>query len=184
MAGLAEVERTLLQVSAQERDRASLRNILAPANWLVTVESTWQEAMELLRKKPVAVVIADAEREAANWRRLLADSSELPQAPCVIISSRLADERLWAEVLNLGAYDLLCTPFVAEEVQRVTLLAFQFWQRERELTRKQSTSAAAAGRYHTTTPPEKVERAGARGPFRVSSAPPTPDLLAPSADRR
>jgi len=41
-----------------------------------------------------------------------------------IVSSRLADERLWAEVLNLGAFDLLLgSPFVAEEVVRVTQCA-------------------------------------------------------------
>jgi len=35
------------------------------------------------------------------------------------VVSRLADERLWAEALNPGAYDMLLTPFEAEEVFRV-----------------------------------------------------------------
>jgi hypothetical protein len=40
------------------------------------------------------------------------------------VSSRLDDERLWAEVLNLGAFDLLLgSPFVQEEVLRVVQCA-------------------------------------------------------------
>jgi hypothetical protein len=37
----------------------------------------------------------------------------------MIVTSRLADERLWAEVLNLGGYHLLAKPFDASEVVRV-----------------------------------------------------------------
>ena len=41
--------------------------------------------------------------------------------PNLIVSSPRADERLWAEVLNLGAFDLLMgAPFEPEEVLRVT----------------------------------------------------------------
>jgi DNA-binding response OmpR family regulator len=35
----------------------------------------------------------------------------------LIVCSRLADERLWAEVLNLGGYDVLAIPFHAGEVE-------------------------------------------------------------------
>lgn len=46
--------------------------------------------------------------------------------------SRLADESLWAEVLNLGGYDVLPTPLVEDEVTRVVWLAWQNWNNERE----------------------------------------------------
>ena len=36
-----------------------------------------------------------------------------------IVTSRLADDALWAEVLNVGGYDLLLKPFRAEEVIRM-----------------------------------------------------------------
>jgi hypothetical protein len=39
------------------------------------------------------------------------------------VSSRVADDRLWAEVLNLGGYDLLTNPFAPAEVSRVVDLA-------------------------------------------------------------
>jgi len=39
--------------------------------------------------------------------------------PLLIVASRLADERLWAEVLNLGGYDVLLKPFEPAELRRV-----------------------------------------------------------------
>jgi DNA-binding response OmpR family regulator len=47
--------------------------------------------------------------------------------PLFIISSRLADERLWAEALNLGAYDVLAKPFDAREVLHAFSRALRHW---------------------------------------------------------
>jgi hypothetical protein len=44
------------------------------------------------------------------------------------VFSRLADESLWAQVLNLGGFDVLMTPFEAEEVLRVTFAAWSHWK--------------------------------------------------------
>jgi DNA-binding NtrC family response regulator len=49
----------------------------------------------------------------------------------LIVTSRLADDRLWAEALNLGAYDVIAKPFDASEVVRIAGLACAHWnQRE------------------------------------------------------
>jgi hypothetical protein len=53
--------------------------------------------------------------------------ASLSAPPKLIVSSRLADHRLWAEVLNLGGFDLLMTPFENEEVLRVTRAARNNW---------------------------------------------------------
>jgi FixJ family two-component response regulator len=37
----------------------------------------------------------------------------------VVVSARLADERLWSEVLWRGAYDVIVEPYEAEEVRRI-----------------------------------------------------------------
>ena len=58
--------------------------------------------------------------------------------PQLIVADRLADDALWAEVLNLGGYDLLMTPFEPEEVWRVVSMAWDF--REREVERAVSSS--------------------------------------------
>ena len=46
----------------------------------------------------------------------------------MIVADRLADERLWAEVLSLGAYDLVPKPFETKEILRVLSTA---WRRGR-----------------------------------------------------
>jgi DNA-binding response OmpR family regulator len=69
------------------------------------------------------VIICDQVLADGDWRDLLRDLQKGQQAPPVIVSSRLADDRLWAEVLNLGGYDLLTKPFHAAEVSRVVRMA-------------------------------------------------------------
>ena len=52
----------------------------------------------------------------------------LPDPPFLIVASRLADERLWAEALNLGAYDVLAKPFDSTEVTRIVGMAWLRWK--------------------------------------------------------
>jgi DNA-binding NtrC family response regulator len=67
------------------------------------------------------LVICDHRLPDGGWKSVLAALDSMEDRPVLIVSSRLADERLWAEVLNLGAFDLLLgSPFVPEEVLRVT----------------------------------------------------------------
>jgi DNA-binding response OmpR family regulator len=51
-----------------------------------------------------------------SWRP--ATILEWPNAPSLIVSSRLADEHLCAEALNLGAFDVLAKPFNKMDVIR------------------------------------------------------------------
>jgi DNA-binding NtrC family response regulator len=69
------------------------------------------------------VVISDQRLADGDWRDLLSDLQKEREGLPLIVSSRLADDRLWAEVLNLGGYDLLMKPFSATEVARVVRMA-------------------------------------------------------------
>lgn len=53
-----------------------------------------------------------------DWRQVLAQLETLQSEPVLIVASHLADEDVWAEVLNLGTYEVLLKPFRAEEVAR------------------------------------------------------------------
>jgi hypothetical protein len=75
------------------------------------------------------VVICDDESTQGEWQALLADLADFPSPPALIVCSRLADERLWAKVLNLGGYDLLPKPFDAAEVLQVCFQAWKSWER-------------------------------------------------------
>jgi len=66
------------------------------------------------------VVLCESE---LSWKTILATCESLPKCPRLLVVSRCADERLWAEVLNLGGYDVLLKPFEPMEVTRVVAAA-------------------------------------------------------------
>jgi len=74
---------------------------------------------------------------------VLAETLKLPDPPLLIVASRLADEYLWAEALNPGAYDVLAKPFDAEEVIRVLRSAW-FHKGMRPENRNQTVMKMAA----------------------------------------
>ena len=62
------------------------------------------------------------------WNWLLRQAFErLACSPRLIVTSRLADEYLWVEVLNRGGYDVLTKPLDKREVARVVNSARQRW---------------------------------------------------------
>jgi hypothetical protein len=50
---------------------------------------------------------------------VLQDLQRREHPPQLVVTSRLADDALWSEVLNRGGYDVLPEPFEHEEVERV-----------------------------------------------------------------
>ena len=81
------------------------------------------EARPFVRQFFPWVVVCDEILADGDWRDILGDLQSGPHDPPLIVVSRLADDRLWSEVLNLGGYDLLVKPFVASEVTRVVRMA-------------------------------------------------------------
>ena len=124
---------SLLLVSAQPSDHHSLAGILAHSNWNLKIRTTCADGLTLLRDSCLPVVICDDESTRGHWRSLLASLADLPAPPLLIVSSRLPDERLWGEVLNLGGYDVLPTPFNAAEVLQICYQAWKFRERESEM---------------------------------------------------
>jgi FixJ family two-component response regulator len=88
------------------------------------------------------VVICESHLPDAQWGQVLSELSGMPDAPVLIVTSPVADDALWAEVLSLGGYDLLMKPFDATEVFRVVSLAWLSWRNKRERERVQAVTAA------------------------------------------
>ena len=63
-----------------------------------------------------------------SWRDVLQAVQVLGTPPALIVTSRLADNRLWAEVLNLGGYDVLGQPLRAQEVMWAVQGAHRQWR--------------------------------------------------------
>ncbi len=120
---------TILFVGIAKSDGLSLDRIFLDSNWQSHRASNCQEGLGFLDQHYVPVVLADPELPDGSWRELLNGMAGLSAPPNLIVSSRLADDRLWAEVLNLGGYDVLVTPFESMEVLRVTIAARDDWRR-------------------------------------------------------
>jgi len=107
---------TVLLVSPFEEDQRCLDQIFTGSNWKARPVCTCQEALVLLRRNAAAVVICERDLPDGNWRDILDATASLARPPSLIVTSRLADECLWAEVLNLGGWDVLAKPLHGKDV--------------------------------------------------------------------
>jgi DNA-binding NtrC family response regulator len=131
--------RTVLIALNSREESAALQGILEGDNWALHFARAFRETEAALRDAAFGIVICSQRfQDGHGWKDVLKGVQELPAPPQLIVADRLADERLWAEVLNLGGYDLLMTPFNAEEVRQVVPMAWEIW--ERELERAGSTA--------------------------------------------
>ena len=89
-----------------------------------------EKVRALLKKEKGITVVLCCEKDlldGTTWREVLEHALTTEFRPSVIVCSRLADERLWAEALNLGAYDVLRSePLVHDELVRVIGSAHRF----------------------------------------------------------
>lgn len=115
----ADSRSSLMAVLPTPEDRTALQRIIGACKWEVQWTGTCKEAIDEFRRKAPVIVICDVDLADGDWRQLWDILAREPKPPMFIVTSRLADDALWAEVLNVGGYDLLLKPFRAEEVIRI-----------------------------------------------------------------
>ena len=128
-----------LVVGTADPDQAKLEAIFRGCGCKLRYARTRQEAREILESNPVGVVVAESDVEEGGWREMLDDLQQRPDPPLLVVTARLADESLWAEALNMGAYDVLAKPLDAEEVARVIGAALRHFENERPQTKPQTS---------------------------------------------
>jgi len=69
--------------------------------------------MRTLKHQSFGVVVCQSQLPDSSWEQVLSYLADLP--PFIVIS-RLADERLWAAVLNKCGFDVLAKPLARAEV--------------------------------------------------------------------
>lgn len=138
---------TVLSIGPRDEHQVRLENVLGTIGGLRTVVSSRSlcAALPLLQKGGIPVVLCDRDDNPVVWKQLLEHFSTLKEPPFLIVTSRLADDRLWSEVLNLGAYDVLAKPFDVAEVTRVLTSARLRWEE-----RYRAPSAVRCGGATTT----------------------------------
>jgi DNA-binding response OmpR family regulator len=137
---------TVLAISPFDEDHVFLRHLFSHSNWQIHQARSCGEALAVLHDHAIPVVLCECEMPDGSWKDTLADLAELPEAPLLIVTSRLADDNLWAEVLNLGGYDVLMKPFDRLEVLRVISLAWLHWKQQHErATYSEAATTVAVG---------------------------------------
>lgn len=76
-----------------------------------------------LGRRRYGAVLTEANLPDGTWKDILAVSEHFGTANATVVTDVAADDRFWAEALNLGAYDVLAQPFDTREVQRILTLA-------------------------------------------------------------
>src|SRR6516162_184166 len=135
--------KSALLVSPFAEDHQLLSQIFLDKGWTLHLTHTLGSALPVLRERPIPVVIAERALPCGDWRDLFAALQVLPHHPLLVVTSRLADEDLWVEVLNLGGHDVIAKPFQAAEVQWVLEGAWRIWAGREN--RPLNTSEAALG---------------------------------------
>lgn len=134
----------VLLASPADDDHCSLQRIFRQSAWRVADVYTCQDAMDYFREHVVAVVICERDMPDGSWVDLFETLSLQTHSPLMIVVSRLADERLWAEVLNRGGYDVLAKPFEPKEVTYSVASAWRHWEQQFGKTGSPKTNSCAA----------------------------------------
>jgi|SwirhirootsSR2_FD_contig_91_414037_length_3438_multi_3_in_0_out_0_5 DNA-binding response OmpR family regulator len=106
----------ILLISPAREDHETLGRILCDLHPIGGAASC-REAVAFLCRYRVPVIFCERDLPDGTWRDILSYTAELTNPPALIVTSRLADEYLWAEALNMGAYDVLAKPFHEREVR-------------------------------------------------------------------
>ena len=117
-----------LLISPFEADLLFLRRMFDDANWRLFTAHTCKEGMAQLDHEQIPIVICEAQLADGSWKDLLSRLAPILEPPRVIVASDRADERLWSEVLNLGGFDLVATPFRQVEVGYAIGSAWVDWK--------------------------------------------------------
>jgi DNA-binding response OmpR family regulator len=130
IAGISTGAVAVLSVSPIEEDHLSLQAIIGHSNWTLFKARDLASALVLLQQHEIGVVLLERDLLPGRWTEMLEHIKSLFNAPSLIVASRLADDRLWAEALNLGAWDVLAKPFDPREVFRSVMSAWQHWHNQ------------------------------------------------------
>ena len=147
MRGHPEIERfpitpsnvgklSVLSLSPLDEDHLSIHAIIGHSAWVHLPCYDLTSAAAMLQKYDISVVLCAEHLGHGNWTDVLNHISSLPDPPSLIVVSRAADTRLWAEALNLGAWDVLERPLDRGEVIRSVKSG---WQHRRDQAYRRTT---------------------------------------------
>lgn len=114
----------ILSVSCSEDDRSALFGIVDDLPFVVTPAGSCKEAAAALTREQFGIIVCECALPDGSWGEILHQIAGVGEKPLLIVASRSLDKSLWAEVLNLGGYDVLSMPFNRQEVRHVLTSAW------------------------------------------------------------
>ncbi len=109
----------ILYLSAHRDDARNLSQMLENLPLVLDHAGSIHQARAMLRQTDYDAILTEAKVPDGNWKDVLHVARESPRELEVIVTDPHADARLWAEALNLGAYDLVAQPYYRPEVRRI-----------------------------------------------------------------
>ena len=135
---------SVLAIGHSAEYQTSLLEIFSRSKWKLQFAQSLHEARPLLSRQCSAVVLCEYKLADGKWVDVLNEIQASGQNPRLIVAAANADESLWAEVLNLGGYDVLDMPFQPQEVVRVLSLAWLQWRKQPTRQTRELAAAAAS----------------------------------------
>ena len=131
-----------LAISQHEQDLAFLQYMFDDANWTLYTARTYREGMIELSRDRFHVTLCECNLLDGTWKDVLSHLAPWPERPRLIVISKWANERLWAEVLAMGGFDVLATPLKETEAAYAIGSAWLDWETEHRRAREPASTAA------------------------------------------
>ncbi|HWP85287.1 MAG TPA: response regulator [Terriglobia bacterium] len=110
--------RVLLVMPPERRERL-LRVLSDGGLEIATAENITEAQMRMSASGKFDLAFVDSDLPDGSWRDML-QLIVASGAGCeMVVCARCGDERLWAEVIQCGAFDLVPEPFERQEVLRI-----------------------------------------------------------------
>jgi DNA-binding response OmpR family regulator len=122
----------VLAITRAGYDRVALGAILGHSRWRPLWASAVGDGVGILTGVQPGVVLCTAEIAGPAWKEMVNEAARLRVPPAVVVLADSADDSLWAEVFNLGGYDVLIRPFDPREVIHVLSQAWRAWDEARQ----------------------------------------------------
>lgn len=114
-----------------EKDRSALASIRDKESLNLHFAESCDEGRALATQRRAPVILFDRDWPETEWRTTVKSFAETPHNPCVILTSGVADDYLWQELIRWGGHDVLPKPLRADTVARAVKLALAYWNSAR-----------------------------------------------------
>ena len=123
---------TGLAISPVEGDLGFLRRLFDDARWKLFTAHSYHEAMTQLSHHRMPLILCDCQLPDGKWTDVLSQLAPMPERPRLIVMSPYADEKLCAEVVRMGGFDLVSIPLKEIEVGCAIGSAWIDWNNEQQ----------------------------------------------------